>query len=396
MRAFREPGIEYPGLPSLPVWDSNPEIYTIDPDAVGSSHFNFSAGTLFSATGPLGYSQGYYKLKPVSLNITPATPFQVLRPPLSCEFTIATQNMLKLYNDTDDGNGEFVETPQKYADRLNKFSLLIRDILHAPVILAVQEVENIDVLNDLADKVRIDDPQTRYSARMLDGNDPLSLNIGFLVKSTILVDDILQIDPERTFESDEVNYLVHDHPPLLLSGSYAGPGGRNFPLQLINVHMLDMKDIESSLFVRQKRYEQAESIASAAQNIQTEEPDLPLVVLGDFNAYQFTDGYVDVLGQITGDPDPGGALLPGTDIVNPNLENRIYSLPEGQRYSYIRNGNAKALSHILTSQAMNPFVEEVGFGRGNAVRHHVQRGIRGMRILLGSHGQGWKQGGCSF
>lgn len=366
MRAFREPGIEYPGLPSFPVWDGNPEIYTIDPDAVGSSHYNFSAGTLFSATGPLGYSQGYYQVKPVSISPAPSPPLQVLRHPFFCEFTIATQNMSKLYNDADNGNGEFVETPQKYADRLNKFSLLIRDILHSPDILAAQEVENINVLNDLADKIHIDDPQTSYSAWMLEGNDPDSLNIGFLVKSTIRVDDILQIDPEKTFEYDKVSYHVHDYPPLLLSGSYTGTGGRDFPLQLINVHILDMKDIESSLFVRQKRYEQAESIASAVQNIQTTQPDLPLVVLGDFNAYQFTDGYVDVLGQITGDPDPGGALLPGTDIVEPNLENMIYTLPEGQRYSLIRKGNAEALSHILTSQAMNPFVEEIGFGRGNA------------------------------
>ncbi|MFV2073009.1 MAG: lamin tail domain-containing protein, partial [Thermoanaerobaculales bacterium] len=35
VRSFREPGIEFPGLPGLAVWDGNPEIFELDPDALG-------------------------------------------------------------------------------------------------------------------------------------------------------------------------------------------------------------------------------------------------------------------------------------------------------------------------------------------------------------------------
>ena len=34
-RAYREPGIEYPGLPGLPVWDGNPELFEVNADGLG-------------------------------------------------------------------------------------------------------------------------------------------------------------------------------------------------------------------------------------------------------------------------------------------------------------------------------------------------------------------------
>ena len=52
-----------------------------------------------------------------------------------------------------------------------------------------------------------------------------------------------------------------------------------------------------------------------------------LVAIGDFNAFEFTDGYVDVMGQVTGNLDPAGALLPATDEVNPDLTNQTFNMP---------------------------------------------------------------------
>ena len=51
-------------------------------------------------------------------------------------------------------------------------------------------------------------------------------------------------------------------------------------------------------------------LADEIQGMQSQERDLRLVVAGDFNAFEFTDGYVDVLGEVKGAPDPAGALLP--------------------------------------------------------------------------------------
>jgi predicted extracellular nuclease len=90
------------------------------------------------------------------------------------------------------------------------------------------------------------------------------------------------------------------------------------------------------------------------------------VVLGDFNAYEFTDGYVDVMGQLTGTPDPEGALLPATEELEPPFTNHTFLLPAEERYSYVYRCSAQALDHVLTNRPMGRWVQEVAYARGNA------------------------------
>ena len=59
--------------------------------------------------------------------------------------------------------------------------------------------------------------------------------------------------------------------------------------------------------MRLKRFEQAESIATMIQDLQITDPGIPLAVVGDFNAFEFTDGYVDSVGIIKGDFEPAEA-----------------------------------------------------------------------------------------
>ena len=44
-RAFREPGVEFPGLVGLPVWDGNPEVFELDPDKLGLPNQIIPAGS---------------------------------------------------------------------------------------------------------------------------------------------------------------------------------------------------------------------------------------------------------------------------------------------------------------------------------------------------------------
>jgi hypothetical protein len=115
--------------------------------------------------------------------------------------------------------------------------------------------------------------------------------------------------------------LLNDRPPLLLDAIY---NGYRFNLlviydrSLINLGVLD--------YVGTKRTEQAVQVASVVRALQSGgtligagnaqqdasgfvttgafdivgNPALPLIVVGDFNAYEFTDGYVDVTGMISG------------------------------------------------------------------------------------------------
>jgi len=133
-RAFREPGIEFPGLPGLPVWDGNPEVFEINPDGLGLPDAEVFAGQTVTAQGPLSFSFGDYQVLPASLTLGPAPSLpRAVRASGFTEFTIATQNMFRFFDDEDDpAIGEPVTDPVEYANRLNKFSLLIREELGAP------------------------------------------------------------------------------------------------------------------------------------------------------------------------------------------------------------------------------------------------------------------------
>ncbi|MGZ8778548.1 MAG: endonuclease/exonuclease/phosphatase family protein, partial [Thermoanaerobaculia bacterium] len=114
------------------------------------------------------------------------------------------------------------------------------------------------------------------------------------------------------------------------------------------------------------RREQALRLSRFIQTLQTANPGIRLVVIGDFNAPEFSDGIVDVVGQIAGSLDPAGAVLPGTDEVNPNLTNQVLRVPAGDRYSYVFLGNAQVLDHALTSATLTSLVSDVRFARANS------------------------------
>ena len=102
------------------------------------------------------------------------------------------------------------------------------------------------------------------------------------------------------------------------------------------------------------------------QEHQLQRPDDGLLVVGDFNAFEFSDGLVDVLGQITGLPDPEGALLPAAGDVEPPLRNLVLGVSQRERYSYVYRGSAEVLDHALADVTVMPLVRSMVFVRGNA------------------------------
>ncbi len=363
-RSFREPGIEFPGIAGLLEWDGNPEVFELDPDKLGLPNAEVPAGSSFSASGVLGFEFGGYELWPTSFDFSPAPIPVAVRDRGVVEMTVGSLNMLRLFDDIDDGTGP-VTDPVEYAARLGKFSLYIRDVLDAPDILAVQEVENLNTLQDLANQIALDDPAVVYTPHLVEGNDVGGIDVGFLTRDTIAVDAVSQLGAAEILSVD--GSLLHDRPPLLLEGRCTA-NGSNFPIQVMVVHNRSLNGIDdpsSGPRVRQKRLEQAQSIAQKVQDIQVADPGVNLVVVGDFNAYQFTDGYVDVVGQIKGEVNAMDNLLSGPDVVNPNLINQVDLLPAEQQYSFIFRGNAQALDHALTSSALDSLVADFQFGRGN-------------------------------
>ncbi len=84
---------------------------------------------------------------------------------------------------------------------------------------------------------------------------------------------------------------------------------------------------------------QRHAIATIVQDfvneLETEVKDANVVVLGDLNDFQFSK----TLDILKGD----------------NLWNTVDDLPESERYSYIYNGNAQVLDHVLISKNLKPY-----------------------------------------
>ncbi len=390
-RAFRETGIERsladePGLPAgLPIFDENPEVFELDVDAFGLTDEILNGGTGFSATGIMTYDFGDYVLAPTSFSITDPNPLPgSVRAVTADEFTIGSLNMFRLFDDIDD---PVVDDPtnistQEYQDRLSEFSGYIRTTLGAPDILAVQEVEKLEVLQDLATKINTDDNSITYTAHLIAGNDIGGIDVGYLVGSRVSNVVVDQLGEEEVLEFNGCDpntqgscALLHDRPPLWLQAS-VNDGTTDVPVNVLVVHMRSLGGItgDDSERVRLKRLTQAQSITQMIENVigNTDAETTPLVVLGDFNAFQFTDGYVDVVGEIQGDFNPAeNALDSATDltgaiVTDPPLTNAVATLAADQQYSFLFNRNAQALDHALLNELALTYFVEMQYGRGNA------------------------------
>src|SRR5690606_23691529 len=116
-------------------------------------------------------------------------------------------------------------------------------------------------------------------AYLEEGNDVGTIDVGFLVRDTLTVDDVTQLGRDEIFDFD--GSPLHDRPPLLLEGRVSS----NFPVTVVVVHNRSLGGVEDpgseGERVRLKRLTQAQSIAARVQAMQEDDPDVRLVVVGD-------------------------------------------------------------------------------------------------------------------
>jgi len=80
--------------------------------------------------------------------------------------------------------------------------------------------------------------------------------------------------------------------------------------------------------------------------------------------FQLNDGYVDVIGTVKGAPTPAdNVTLASPTWSTPNLIDVIDTVPADQRYSFMFDGNAQEIDHVLITQNMLPRFVELQYGR---------------------------------
>jgi predicted extracellular nuclease len=373
-RPFREPGVDVhdgvpPGAPpDVPVFDANLERIRVDSAALGLAAIDVATGaTLTNVVGPLHYGQRTPTIlvsQAPGVTASAANAASAAAPaPRSTEFTAATVNAGRLFDTTDSpGHTDALPTSAALTRRLSKLSLQIRNVLRSPDFVAVQEVETLALLQALASRINSDavsagQPSPGYQPYLIDGLDASGLDVGLLVRSTrVTVQQVTQEGREATFVDplSLTTEVLNDRPPLVVRATVALPGGP-VPLTLIVTHLRSMRDIAGDNEgdrVRAKRAAQAEFLAGLIQDRQAAAAGEPLVVLGDFNAYPFNDGYVDVVGTAAGTPAEASQVTLGTtDLVEPDLSDALDGLQAATRYTVTDGGNAAALHHVLVNGA---------------------------------------------
>ncbi len=396
-RPFREPGIEAPeAIPSSPCclarFDGNPERLRVDSDAQpGALRLEVTSGAIVTnLTGLLDYGSRAYTILPDAATpptVTGQTSATAVPAPTPDEFTVASFNLQRFFDDQNDpALSEPVLTTTAFNNRLNKASLAIRQILRSPDIIGVQEVENLTTLQAIASKINNDavaagDLNPNYQAYLNEGNDPGGIDVGFLVKGArVTVAEVTQVGKTETFTNPHTGMpeTTHDRPPLILRAMIESPSGAPFPITVIVNHLRSLSGINDTADgarVRAKRRAQAEFLARLIQSRQAADPNEHIISLGDYNAFQFNDGYVDVIGAIKGLPAPAETvLLASSDLVGPDLTDLVEQVNAEQRYSYLFGGNAQVLDHILITANLLTRVSRISFARSNADFPESMRG----------------------
>ena len=382
-RPFREPGISVLSTVAIPVdrdpprFDTNQERLMVrSRGQVGATATAVDTGaTVSGVTGVLDYHTGTWALLPDVGSGTVAggrAPAPVSEP-ADDDVRIAAFNLLRFFDEVADGNGAATLQAAAVDKRLTKASQAICDFLRAPDIIGVVEVENLRILGLLSARLAATCPSApQYTPYLVNGNDVGGINVGFLVNTRdqggvprVQVEEVTQFGKTTLLDNpDGSTSVLNDRPPLLLRAVVTPAAGDPFPVTVIVNHLRSLGDSESmepgssgwptsGHRVRYKRMAQARYLAELVQARQLADPDERLVLLGDFNAFEVNDGLADLMGIVTGREAPADAVLvhSGHSIDVP-LTNLTTWVPAAERYSYVFEGNAQVLDHVVANQAL--------------------------------------------
>lgn len=344
--------------------DANPERVILDDSVLANSTPQVNTGDHFStaAVGVLDYSFGNFKLQLTSAltGVSGGLARETTSPPTSGQLAVATMNVENLS----------AKSPQAKIDRI---AAQIVNNLDAPGIVAVQEVQDnsgpdggppwaeqswgklinaISAAGGPTYDYRQIDPQNGA-----DGGQPNSnIRVGFLFRAdqvtfapgthgdattAVQVSDTgvtgdrvdLSLNPGRI---DPNNSAFNDsRKPLAGKFYFAGK-----PVFVIANHF-NSKGGDDPLFGRYQppgfpsetqRTAQAQVVADFYDQIETIDPNARVIVAGDLNDFEFSTA----VGTLTA---AGLTDLPAT-------------LPDGDRYSYLFDGNSQVLDHLLISPAL--------------------------------------------
>lgn len=277
--------------------------------------------------GVLAYSRDQYRVVTLKPPVISSEPRETDAVPEASpdEFGLATWNLGGLFDPEDPHPGEGGSpAPEAYQTRLTKMA---RTILTAgtPAVIALQEVENQRVLEDLAAHDLLE--EYAYQAFLKEEAGGEGLAVGYLIRTE--EGEVLSLDRHTAPEG-------FPNPSLLLLEVAITRGEQEQTLFVINTHFTASQVGAANNPVQQAL---ADWVVKLVEGIQDEQPGAQVVVAGSLNA--------------------GLGSTPVEMLKQAGLAHVFEVLPEEERYTAIEEGISWALDHMLVSPDMNERLSRV-------------------------------------
>jgi uncharacterized protein len=403
VRPAREPGINImttfaiPAGKSIPFFDNNPESLRVDSSRLaGTTALSPDVNDVINnLVGVLAYQNGsptLLALPNASTSVSLGSFTSGLGRGANYEdISLAVYNLDRFFDNLDNpAINEPVLAAQTFQNRLEKTANVVCSYIYGPDVLAVYEVESLATLQALAEKINSTNYCTDkfYTAHLVETNDPDGLDIGLLVsekliennKKKIEILSIEQLESEKTFlNASGSTERLYDRASLLAKIRANSATNNNIDMTLVISDFMSDKNINSSSpgsngwasigeYVRKKRAAQALSLAQLIQNRQVADPAEKIILLGNFKAPAFSDGYVDVMGILTGRETAAANIVEYVDSPITSALTNLSTLtevgtqslqtPENQNTSIV-NGNTQRLEHIVLNENSFNFFRKI-------------------------------------
>jgi predicted extracellular nuclease len=283
---------------------------------------------VLSVQGPLAYTYGNYKIEPLSApqfeNLPISLPTKEVEDDVS--FSVMTWNVENLF-DILDPHPSDPPRPRKaeYDLALTKIAKTLL-AAGAPTVVALQEVENIGILEDLVEHPLLS--EFRYKPYLLEGTDSRGIDVGYLIRV-----EKVQVLDVRQYTAPEG---LTSRPPLMLHLSVELDGNLR-ELFILNNHFTSLAGGEAA--TEPRRSAQAAWNVTIIDQVRAASPLAEVIILGDLNSF-YDSAPLDILRQA-------------------GLHHVYEWFARPREYTYIFEGVSQNLDHIFVSNELFDLISDV-------------------------------------
>ncbi|MDX1415377.1 MAG: lamin tail domain-containing protein [Candidatus Promineifilaceae bacterium] len=306
--------------------------------------------------GPLIYHFDQFKIVQQDIdqvNVVPAEWPEPLRtiPVSETEIAVATYNLENYFDEVrqlEDGV-EPIASAEELRIKRRKIAYTITESMNCPAILAVQEIENQELLQDLVEETHVR-CGFEYEINHRDSVDSRGLDVALLsnpqhvrIKSVHLRQGCTTI--ETTIQDPNIHCPPGENPlfgrPPLQVDMFINGEAYTIFVNHFKSKRGGARETEA------RRLEQAGHVFQLVNNIVAEDPNARVIVLGDMNDFELS---------------PTILRLQQEEI----LVNSLWRVPIEQRYSFIFDGHSQLIDTILVTRAVESGVTRAEILHNNA------------------------------